>query len=155
MRYALVALICMSGLVCGCRDNPPATRAPQYSLTHVNRAGSPVKCSNYFTWTGYHGRGRNEDAVFIWNGEVVGKGDEGAKAVLKKMAVLPLGASVLIFPSYTTDEEAAEGGEVRYMPFDYRPVHDIAEKRNLAIVISPFDNNGILHPDEADSSRPE
>lgn len=103
--------------------------------------------SAYFTWVGYDGYSQPvvEKAEYIWNGAVVGVGEKGFDALLTRLADMPDHSTILVYPSYDTKEEQATERSRGYPwnPYATR-LFDLVEKKNLKLVLSPYDHLGHL-----------
>jgi hypothetical protein len=127
----------------------------------------------YFTWQDFDPVHPNpEQALYIWQGEEVGRGEKGFLAILAEMASLPEGSRVLVYPDYDANFNALSGlqGPTYWFPFgcsvlpnvvveeqklhlirspssNYSDLLDaVVEGRKLYIIWSPFDHNGNLCP---------
>ena len=105
----------------------------------------------YVTWEEYTGRVSREDserAVYVFDGERLGRGRAGYDRLLERVGRLPAGTAVLIYPEY------------EYVLFTSRAYHgppwhaysgewlgDVAGRRGLRVVKSDRDHTGRLLPD--------
>jgi hypothetical protein len=60
-----------------------------------------VPCHDaYLTWNDHDGDSDREQAQYVWNGHSLGRGDEGLREVLKRLAKMPKGSHILVYPRY-------------------------------------------------------
>jgi hypothetical protein len=114
----------------------------------------PVFFDRYLTWKDYDGKnGRAEQAMFIWQGEEMGRGKDGLKNVVSKIAELPPGSRILVYPDYDVhaiwDGPASVGRSCPLWHWEFGPevdLRNIAVKRKLILLFSQRDHNGELCP---------
>lgn len=113
----------------------------------------------YLTWVAYDrqgsdGLGYSTAALFMWNGEEVARGERGFKEVLRRMAALPRGSRVLIYPYFlepaTGPGMSSPSDDLFGLPFDRQDMAPIVVERDLRVIWSPFDHQGRVHPQLAD-----
>jgi len=70
------------------------------SCTNTESKNTCESYRYYITWRDYDYENGDSpaNATYIWSGQEVGTGDDGFNVVLKKMAEVPEGESVYIFP---------------------------------------------------------
>jgi hypothetical protein len=109
---------------------------------HQNSRGPVSKFDAYFTWTGFDGlEGSPEQAIFSWNGEVVGPGKIGFSEIISRLKKLPEGSTVLEYPNYNTLGEEEPSGPYREMPF-FRDMVEALRGRRVIVIISGYDHKG-------------
>lgn len=149
---SLLLVLCSASVACRRRDSPASSRGKVILLDVKDRLPA---FDVYFTWEGYNPRHQLSSNVrYIWNGDNVGIGDDGCKAVLARLQRLPSGAKVLVYPSYET-EWYREVGEPAY-PWGnwYCEIVDTAIAQGVTLIISPRDHLGVLHPHCIGSTQP-
>lgn len=109
----------------------------------------------YLTWRDYDGRSphRPEQALYIWQGQEMGRGSPGFSRVLSELEKLPPGTRILIYPDYGEisiwDGLSSVG---RAFPFEFKfssemnRMHEIAVERRLILLYSQRDHRGELVP---------
>lgn len=97
-------------------------------------------------WSDSPARIECEKAVYLWNGNVMGRGKEGFDKAIKMMKALPAGSSIKIYPNYEAlpEEPTTAGIDRRLFPFHYyeRALVEAARQRKLLLVFSPRDDSG-------------
>jgi hypothetical protein len=108
-----------------------------------------VRFDAYYTWKNYDGRAKAEEAVFIWQGQELGKGSDGFRRLIVELGRLRHGSRVLVFPRYN--------GRNAWSPIwgcseVLREAYfDVITKNNLIMLESPRDQNGrMVGDDEVD-----
>jgi hypothetical protein len=128
-----------------------AAQLDREHFTYLSVFDKPVQADCYVTWLAYNtlsGPMWEKAALFVWNGEPVGRGDEGLAEVLRRMAKANQGIRILIYPYIKTPPWSAISAEDNSwtMPIWLQELRPVAVERNLHIVFSPFDHTGQLHP---------
>ena len=100
------------------------TPAPEHDIT-------PEAMKHRLTWEVYDGTGDAERAVYVLDGEKIGTGFNGLKALCERIVDMPRGSSVRIMPYY-----GDPGGAVRRKyPFDAADLADFAKEHGVTIGI--------------------
>ena len=92
---------------------------------------TPEAMKHRLTWEVYDGTGDAERAVYVLDGEKIGAGSTGLKALRERIAKMPRGSEVLIEPYYGDPG----GGVQRKYPFDTTELHDFSEKHGVLLGI--------------------
>lgn len=103
------------------------------------------------TWTNFDGVGSLEQANIIWNGELIGAGSPAVVDMLSRLAELPPGSRVLVYPRYPYPAHIAPADGIRLYPFHdaHAVVRFIAANGRLILILSPRNAEGqLLHPNE-------
>jgi hypothetical protein len=113
----------------------------------------PVTYDRYLTFRDYDGLGDPERALFIWQGQEIGRGSTGLQMVIQEMENLPPGSRILIYPDYWDLQIwDGPGSAGRHMPFDpdlWDAMRDVALSRKLTMMFSQRDHLGVL-PEEVE-----
>jgi hypothetical protein len=123
-------------------------------LTVLDR---PQPFDAYFTWLAYDNQGRDglgnaEGALYVWNGDAVGRGEKGFAEILRRVSTLPIGSRLLIYPYFlnppTGPAMSRSSDDLFGLPFNLwdSELAEIVVKRNLKVILSPFDHTGRVHP---------
>jgi beta-lactamase regulating signal transducer with metallopeptidase domain len=93
------------------------------------RRPSTVPGIHELTWEGYNGTGDPATAVYVLDGERLGKGGAGLAALKARLAKMPRGDEVRIIPYY-----GDPGGSVRYeYPFDTGDLGRFAKEHGVEL----------------------
>jgi hypothetical protein len=101
-----------------------------------------VRFDAYYTWKNYNGTSDSEEAVFVWQGQELGKGSDGFRRLIVELGKLRTGSRVLVFPRYSRKEACSPiwgySEELREAYFA------VIRKNNLITLESFRDQNGKL-----------
>ena len=118
---AIAIAILLGGLVAGCANEPagvPAQAVPQAREHHL-------------AWADYNGTGDAARAVFLLDGERMGKGPAGLDALRKRIAAMPPGSTVFVDGYY-----GDPGGTVHHTyPFDFADLHAWSVKHGVVLAV--------------------
>ena len=107
------------------------------SCTNTDSKNTREGYRYYITWRNYDYENGDSpaSATYIWSGQEVGTGDDGFNVVLKKMAEVPEGESIYIFPVPNWDYVRPDR-ILDVLPFGERvdEFMEIESSRNLRIV---------------------
>jgi hypothetical protein len=137
--FVLLSLTLLSSLVLSCDKH----QEPNVGLNnHRQNQSTPVeRYDAYFTWKDDDGHeGDRDRAVFIWNGEIVGRGKTGFSEIVSRLKGLPQRSIVLEYPNYLPGKYS---GPPPDMPFDFRELLVLFNERRLILNISCYDHHGL------------
>jgi hypothetical protein len=141
-----IGLSCLVlGLLSGCdRTHEP------YLIIYEPKDSEKISLRHdvYFTWKDYDPSEDSGNVLYIWNGEPVGHSNEGFMQIISKLSELPAGSRVLLYPNYWVIRGFPMGDDIAFFPFERQEplLRDVALKRRLKIIWSPYDHNGDIHP---------
>lgn len=101
----------------------------------------------YLTWRNFDGMGDDiRKAVFLWNGDEIGTGDQGINAMFAKLRSLPSGSRVLVYPSCYLKWQSRANLSPPLTPWVNRDreLFDTLKERRLTLIHSPRDEKGNL-----------
>lgn len=103
-------------------------------VTVMVGCGAPEKTS-LVTWENYDGKGDPNRAVYTLDGQRMGKGEDGWRAVLSRLKELSPGGTVYIYPCYPMEDDIWDGRRWergrRKMPFQH---HRSRRSGDLAVI---------------------
>ncbi len=146
-RHHLPKVIAMGtiALAAGaCRQNQGHN---QGSEVYLEATDSTPAFDAYLTWRDFDGMGDDIcKAVFLWNGDEIGTGDQGIDAVLAKLRSLPGGSRVLVYPSCYLKWQSRGNRLPPLTPWvnSDRELADTLKERQLTLIHSPRDEKGNL-----------
>jgi hypothetical protein len=127
-------------LVCG---NWPQRGKIEYVGGAEDTPKKIIECDVYVTWKNYDAV-HYERATYYVDGECVGVGEAGWKAVLQRLRGCAKGSRVLVYPLYPYGN-MAPSSRYTYFPFHYFEQPDkVVRERELVLIYSNYDNNGDL-----------
>jgi hypothetical protein len=109
---------------------------------------NPKDYQAYLTWKDYDGLLIPFDkAIFIWNGNEIGKDIKGMQNLLAEIDKLEQKSKILVFPNYTFDGVRAHRSIFpRSHPFEFGKMEDLfwdkIKNKEIALLYSSRDNNG-------------
>jgi hypothetical protein len=120
MKPISIAIL-LGGLFAGCANEPagvPAQAVPQAREHHL-------------AWADYDGTGDAARAVFLLDGERLGRGPVGLDALRKRIAAMPRGSTI-----YVDEYYGDPGGSVRRTyPFDEADLHAWSAKYGVVLAV--------------------
>ena len=144
-RVFAILILCPHIASCEKTTHPPH----QSQYVSLSRADPLPAFDVYFTWHGYEPTTLDHRQVeFIWNGESIGVGDPGIRALLARLKELKAGSRVLIYPSYERSLYK-EDTEPNCYPWQ-NSIADFwkaAIRRQLILIHSPRDHRGNMLPE--------
>jgi len=140
---ALAAVLALSAS--GCDD-----RRETYVIIELPRDMYEFDYDVYFTWKNYGEASEPCDAVYIWDGKEVGRGEVGFESILSRLRQLPRGSTVLLYPNYWVNRNPplnmCEGVVIFPFEDDRDLLREVAKESKLQVIWSPYDHTGTLHP---------
>ncbi len=132
----LLLCVAMSSLACYPQDD--AVQLIEFSRpgAYTQHPNYAIPNSNYFfTWKGFDGKGRPENAEYVWCGRSLGVGSQGFASLTAELRKLPMGSDVVAYPYYGLKGIGRD--RPRSYPFGIPAVafEDIVRDRNMRIVI--------------------
>jgi hypothetical protein len=100
----------------------------------------------YFTWSDYYKLGTDfHEIKYFWNGSDTGKGSSGFAGILMRLADMPIGSRVLVYPCYVS--RGSSDMVVEY-PFDdsLEALGALVRDSGLVLVLSARDHQGNVLP---------
>jgi hypothetical protein len=123
-------------------SNPVVRRAAERELFFLGDLGpgrEPIDLdrAHLLTWTNYTGIEPMRQAIYLLDGEECGQGEAGFSNVLQKLAAMPSGATLVIYPDYSG--QLTTGHPPRrwpYVPYRAR-LDELARRKEMVIVHRP------------------
>ncbi|MHC4441985.1 MAG: hypothetical protein ACYTBZ_01335 [Planctomycetota bacterium] len=104
----------------------------------------------YLTWKNHdiNTDYRPSKALYVWNGTIVGQGEEGFKKVLNRIEEMPLGSKILVYPRTFMNWELHYSDDIRMFPWSnfHCDFLDKMKERKHTVIYSPRDHLGNMHP---------
>ncbi len=141
-------------------------------LTGCDDDRSEIKCLQvgdqlptfvaYLTWKDYDGYDYDSPsgeevppgkakALYIWNGEDVGRGQQGIRNLAAKVRGLPKRSRVLVYPSYYLDWQSYGSRTPPEPPYmrvpEYGTLKEALDARSIILLQSPYNHWGRLCPE--------
>jgi hypothetical protein len=136
-------------MLSGCKRERTAEFSYQTNIVALMPSDKLPAFDAYLSWSDFTGIEDPDQAVLMWNGKPIGKGEGGFASLMEVMNTLPSGAKILVYPSYDLPYQLDASQEVRFYPFNnnWRIMEKAVTKQRIVLYFSPRDHNGVLLPE--------
>ncbi|MHC4201282.1 MAG: hypothetical protein ACYSU0_14935, partial [Planctomycetota bacterium] len=122
-------------------DRARAAALSDYQRSEAEFPPAP-RFDHYLTWRNYPGFGDKRNVIFVWDGESIGSGYEGADELVSRLRALPEGSTVLVYPKFLFRDTDPIGFYTCPLP---PAAYIVKRERRLRLEFSYRDHSGRLH----------